>query len=129
VPVVMAVIEGNTIRWCNAGHPPPVLLTADGGRHELRGTGLPLGVDEDAVYRSEDAPLGVGDVVFACTDGLTEARRAGRQFGDERLDDLLEEHARALDPDALVLLLQREVEEWAPKLDDDLVILALRRRA
>jgi GAF domain-containing protein len=129
VPVVMAVIEGTTLRWCNAGHTPPVLLAADGGRHELRGTGLPLGVDEDARYRSEEAALRPGDVVFACTDGLTEARRAGRQFGDERLDDLLDKHARALDPDALVLLLQREVEEWAPTLDDDLVILALRRRA
>ena len=31
-------------------------------------------------------------------------------------------------PDALVNLLQREAEEWAPKLDDDIVILALRRR-
>jgi phosphoserine phosphatase RsbU/P len=117
------------MRWCNAGHTPPVLLAADGSRQELRGTGLPLGVDADAQYRSEEAALRPGDVVFACTDGLTEARRAGRQFGDERLDDLLDEHARSLDPDALVLLLQSEVESWAPKLDDDLVILALRRRA
>jgi GAF domain-containing protein len=128
VPVVIAVMDAETIRWCNAGHTPPVLLGADGSRLELRGTGLPLGVDEDAVYTGEEAPLRPGDVVFACTDGLTEARRAGRQFGDERLDDLLAEHGRSLDPDALVHLLQREVEEWAPTLDDDLVILALRRR-
>jgi GAF domain-containing protein len=129
VPVVMAVMNETTIRWCNAGHTPPVLLRADGSRVELRGTGLPLGVDEDATYTSAEAPLGPGDVVFACTDGLTEARREGRQFGDERLDDLLAEHGRTVGPDALVNLLQREVEEWAPKLDDDLVILALRRRA
>jgi GAF domain-containing protein len=129
VPVVMAVIDATTIHWCNAGHTPPVLLGADGGRLELRGTGLPLGVDEAAEYRSERAPFGPGDVVFACTDGLTEARREGRQFGDERLGDLLERHGRALEPDALVRLLQREVEEWAPTVDDDMVILALRRRA
>jgi GAF domain-containing protein len=129
VPVVMAVIDGNTIRWCNAGHTPPVLLAAGGSREELRGTGLPLGVDEDAEYTTEEAPLRPGDVVFACTDGLTEARREGRQFGDERLDDLLAEHGRALDPEALVHRLRREVEEWAPWLDDDMVILALRRRA
>jgi sigma-B regulation protein RsbU (phosphoserine phosphatase) len=129
VPVVMAVMDETSIRWCNAGHPPPVLLRADGSRLDLRGTGLPLGVDEDAAYTSEEAPLSPGDVVFACTDGLTEARREGRQFGDERLDDLLAEYGRTVGPDALVNLLQREVEEWAPTLDDDLVILALRRRA
>jgi GAF domain-containing protein len=128
VPVVFAVIDETTIRWCNAGHPPPVLLRADGSRLDLRGTGLPLGVDEEATYTSDEAPLGPGDVIFACTDGLTEARRDGRQFGDERLDALLAEHGRTIGPDALVNLLHREVEEWAPTLNDDMVILALRRR-
>ena len=49
------------------------------------------------MYTAEEAPLAAGDLVFACTDGLTEARREGRQFGDERLEDLLAEHARRLD--------------------------------
>jgi serine phosphatase RsbU (regulator of sigma subunit) len=106
-----------------------MLLAANGSRVDLRGTGLPLGVDEDAAYTTAETDLRPGDVVFACTDGLTEARREGRQFGDERLDALLAEHGRVLDPDALVHLLQREVEAWAPSLDDDMVILALRRQA
>jgi serine phosphatase RsbU (regulator of sigma subunit) len=128
VPVVMAVLDADTIRWCNAGHTPPVLLAADGSRVELRGTGLPLGVDEGAAYTSAETELKPGDVVFACTDGLTEARRDGRQFGDERLDLLLAEHGRTLAPEALVDLLHREAEDWAPSLDDDMVILALRRQ-
>jgi sigma-B regulation protein RsbU (phosphoserine phosphatase) len=129
VPVVMAVIDENSVRWCNAGHTPPVLLGADGSRHDLSGTGLPLGVDPDATYTTATAPMQPGDLVFACTDGLTEARRDGRQFGDERLDDLLAEHGRTLEPTELVHLLQHEAEAWAPSLDDDMVILAVRRRA
>jgi serine phosphatase RsbU (regulator of sigma subunit) len=129
VPIVLAVIGTTTIRWCNAGHTPPVLLTAGGEALELGGTGLPLGVDEGAGYSTAEAPFGSGDVVFACTDGLTEARRDGRQFGDERLGALLAEHGRSLEPEALVALLHREAEAWAPRLDDDVVILALRRRA
>jgi GAF domain-containing protein len=128
VPIVMALIDAETIRWCNAGHTPPVLLAAGGGERELTGTSLPLGVDEDAEYTTGRAPFGPGDVIFASTDGLTEARREGRQFGDERLGPLLAEHGRALDPDALVRLMHREAEAWAPTLDDDVVILALRRR-
>jgi len=124
----MAVINEDRVRWCNAGHTPPILLSAGGGRRELSGTGLPLGVDPDATYTTAEAPLHAGDLVFACTDGLTEARREGRQFGDERLDALLAEHGLTLEPTELVHLLQREAEAWAPRIDDDMVILALRRR-
>ena len=127
VPAVMMVLEEDRICWCNAGHTPPRLITAAGER-ELAGTGVPLGLEEGRPYTVDEAPLAPGDLVFACTDGLTEARRAGRQFGDERLDALLAEHAGALDAQALVELLRREAEAWAPDLDDDMVILALRRR-
>jgi GAF domain-containing protein len=126
VPVVMMVIDEDRIRWCNAGHTPPVVIGVE--MHELRGTGLPLGVDDEAGYETREAALHAGDLVFACTDGLTEARREGRQFGDERLPALLAEHACTLDPEALVNLLLHEAEAWSPALDDDMVILALRRR-
>jgi GAF domain-containing protein len=126
VPVVMAVLDERRIRWCNAGHTPPVLLGAE--ERELGGTGLPLGVDDNATYQTAEAPFGPGDLVFACTDGLTEARREGRQFGDERLPGLLAQYGRRLEPDELVHMLHREAEAWAPALDDDMVILALRRR-
>lgn len=129
VPAVMAVIDAQRVRWCNAGHPAPVLLAAAGGERELSRTGLPLGVEEDAAYTAAEAPLGPRDLVFAATDGLTEARREGRQFGDERLGAVLAEHGRALHPEALVRLMHREAEAWAPAIDDDVVILALRRRA
>jgi GAF domain-containing protein len=128
VPAVMMVIDEERIRWCNAGHTPPVLVTADEER-ELRGTGLPLGVDPEGSYTTQEAPFAAGDLVLGFTDGLTEARREGRQFGDERLDALIAEHARVLEPDRLVERLRAEAEAWAPGLDDDMVILALRRRS
>jgi serine phosphatase RsbU (regulator of sigma subunit) len=128
VPAVMMVIDDSRIRWCNAGHTPPVLLPAGGGQRELAGTALPLGVDpEQRSYTTQDARLGTGDLVLAFTDGLTEARREGRQFGDERLPALVAS-GRDLPPDELVQLLRTEAEQWAPALDDDMVILALRRR-
>ncbi len=129
VPAVMAVIDGDRIRWCNAGHPPPLLMTAGGEDRELGGGGLPLGVVDDAAYATAEAPFGPGDVVFVATDGLTEARREGRQFGDERLAAVLAEHGRALAPEALVRHVYEQALEWSPALDDDIVVLALRRRA
>jgi serine phosphatase RsbU (regulator of sigma subunit) len=128
VPAVMMVIDEERSRWCNAGHTPPRLLRADGGELELIGTGLPLGLGEGEGYTADEVQLGAGDLVFACTDGLTEARREGRQFGDDRLDRLLADQARGLDAEALVQLLYREAQAWSPALDDDVVVLALRRR-
>jgi GAF domain-containing protein len=126
VPAVMMVVDDDGIRWCNAGHTPPLLISP-GGERELRGTGLPLGLEEGLAYTTEEAALGAGDLLFACTDGLTEARRKGRQFGDVRMPRLLAEHAHALEAQPLVELMYREAQAWSPDLDDDVVVLALRR--
>jgi|SRR5215218_3647759 len=126
VSAFMGVIDGGALRYANAGHGSTVLLPAAGGERALRATGPPLGVGT-ADWGEEEQPFGLGDVLFAATDGLSEARRDGRFFGEARLPGLLAEHARRLGPEALVALVRREVEAWAPELDDDVVILALRR--
>jgi GAF domain-containing protein len=125
VAAFMAVITGERMRWANAGHAPPVLLGPDGAQR-LAATGVPLGVGEDVRYEEREARFAPGDVLFAATDGLVEARRDGAFFGDERLIAVLAEHGRSLEPSALVAAVHRELEAWAPDLDDDLVLLALR---
>ena len=126
VSAFMAVIGGGRLRYANAGHGSTFLLGAGGGERPLRATGLPLGVGEGD-WDEEELAFELGDVLFAATDGLAEARREGRFFGEARLPELLAEHGRRLGPEALVALVRREVEAWAPELDDDIVILALRR--
>ena len=126
VSAFMAVIDGDRLRYANAGHGSTMLLTAAGERRALPATGLPLGV-EDGGWREEELAFGLGDVLFCATDGLAEARRDGQFFGEARLPALLDEHARRLGPEALVALVRREVEAWAPELNDDVVILAVRR--
>ena len=128
VPAFLAIIEGHRLRWCNAGHPPPQLLCADGTTAPLGTTGLPLGVLDDGGYVNREAELGAGDVLVAATDGLWEARREGVQFGDARFGALLAEHGRTLEPEALARLLYDEAERWAPQLQDDIVVLAVRVR-
>jgi GAF domain-containing protein len=128
VPVFLAYAERGRLRWSNGGHTAPRLLAAAGGELELGNTGLPLGVDDDCSYSEEEASFDVGDLLFAFTDGLSEARRAGELFGDARLDELLAAHARALDPEALVEFMHRQAEEFSPLMQDDVAILALRPR-
>jgi len=125
VTAFMGVIAGGTLRWANAGHAPPWLMRAH-GEDPLKATGVPLGVEAGARYEEHETPFGPGDVLFASTDGLIEARRGGSFFGEHRLPAVLAEHGRTLTPRELVRVVYREVEAWAPQLDDDVVVLALR---
>jgi GAF domain-containing protein len=125
VTAFMGVIAGGTLRWANAGHAPPWLMRP-GGDEALKATGVPLGVEAGAHYDEREASFGHGDMLFASTDGLIEARRGGSFFGEQRLPAVLAEHGRSLAPRELVDVVYREVEAWAPQLDDDIVVLALR---
>ena len=48
----------------------------------LKATGVPLGVEASAYYEERETPFGPGDMLFASTDGLIEARRDGSFFGE-----------------------------------------------
>jgi GAF domain-containing protein/GNAT superfamily N-acetyltransferase len=125
----LAVLDGRTMRYTNAGHPPPLRLRADGGEEELGGGGVPLGVQPDACYTERELPFHPGDTLFAATDGLLEARRERRFFGDAGLPPLLAEYGRTLGAQALAELAQTEAERWAGVRNDDVAVLVVRRAA
>ena len=80
--------------YVNAGHNPPLLLGRDGERRavreELAPTGPAIGLLLNPEYRLGEATVQPGDLLFAFTDGVTEARNpAADEFGQERLEALL----------------------------------------
>ena len=116
------------MRYCNAGHPPPCLLRADGGAESLEGRGLPLGVEEDGRHEEREVEIGLGDVLFAATDGLLETRRDGAFFSDDAAArSCCPSSAAREPPQAFVERVFAAAQEWAPVLHDDVVVLALRR--
>jgi serine phosphatase RsbU (regulator of sigma subunit) len=70
-----------------------------------------------------------GDLVFAHTDGLIEARREGEMYGQERLAQLVSSWAPTLPAQELVRAVHEDVAGWADGISDDAVALALRRSA
>jgi serine phosphatase RsbU (regulator of sigma subunit) len=81
--------EKRTLAVGRGGHPAPLLLRADGTVTELGTPGPLLGPYPDASFAEDSIQLEVGDVVVAYTDGVTEARRDGDVFGEDRLRDEL----------------------------------------
>ena len=81
-------------------------------------------------FEQRELAFGPDDLLFASTDGLTEARRGGEQLGQARVSALVAEHAAAgLSPQALVELAYARALQWAPQLDDDVALIALRPRS
>jgi len=103
------------------GHPPPLLLAADGGLRALAPTAYatPLGLHPD--IRPCTFSVGAGDRLVFYTDGLLEARdRFGRYF---RLEDCL---GTLRQPDleaAADGLLGRLMAHTGHRLDDDAALL------
>lgn len=73
-----------------AGHPLPLLRSADGSVTEVGTPGRPLGVDAGVRFGAATVELAPGSTLVLYTDGVTEARDdAGRQFGEEGLAGVL----------------------------------------
>jgi phosphoserine phosphatase RsbU/P len=78
--------EQRIFRYCNAGHPLPILLRAGSKALRLENEGAVLGVFPQWRYETSCQPLEYGDRLLLYTDGITEAEnRATEEFGEERL--------------------------------------------
>ncbi len=87
VTLFYGVFDAATRRltWCNAGHPPPLLLR-DGAIQELAEGDLILGVDADENYSQHVLDLRADNVLLMYTDGLTDAMNfQGQTWGKPRL--------------------------------------------
>ena len=120
------------IRYCNAGHPPPLLLR--GGRRRAwscAAAGSRSASTRTARYDEREPAFEPGDVAVRLPPtGCSRRAASGRFFGDERLPALLAEHGRTLAPQALGRArAARRPRRWAPSLHDDVVVLALAPRA
>lgn len=110
--------------YANAGHPPAVVLRADGTAEQLPwADDAPLGLGV-APRTSRTCAFHHGDTVLAFTDGLIERRDEDIDAGQRRLL----EHARALGTGGLRETLPRIVESVRDHTrEDDVAALAVRR--
>jgi hypothetical protein len=118
----------STFQWIAAGHPPPVLIHADGSMEELTGAGTyPLGIsDAERTFTTNRHRLRPGERLLLYSDGLTERRLAdGTLLGLDGLLPIL--RAGAADSAAeIVRNLHDAAINASPKpLRDDATVLLL----
>lgn len=126
-----AVLDVRTgeVAFCNAGHPPSLILRMDGTVEAIRDvSGVALGVMEDLDYETGTFHLSAGDTVLLYTDGVTEAQ----DISDALYEEIrLIEHVGTLagqEPAGIIAAVERAVEGFvgeAPQFDD-ITMLSLR---
>ena len=111
-------LENGHMRFCNAGHNPPVLLT-DSKKMLSVEANLPLGIMPGMDFKEQEMQFRYDDAIFLYTDGLTEAENsAHEQFGEERMLESLHgrkgayEHLRCMEKKVSAFVAE------APQSDD-----------
>jgi PAS domain S-box-containing protein len=117
---------GVRVTLSSGGHPPPILLRADGSATPVGCPGTLLGVVPEPVLGDESFELHPGDALFLYTDGVTEAHAPERILDSEDIARMLEDWP-GTDAAALV----NHVEEVVRSLGvgaphDDIAMLAVR---
>lgn len=122
--------ETRTLQYCNAGHNPPLLVSANGKWRALKTGGLLMGVFDKQQFKSETIHLERGDLLLFYTDGLPEAHTPlpeRVEYSEQRILDFLLRN-RNLKASTLVDKLLREVNNFTNSAHqhDDLTLLAIR---
>lgn len=118
--------------YCSAGHPPALLLRADGKLESLSEGGPLLGVLPEASFVSGSVELRVGDVLLVYSDGILEARNYGDQeFGVEHLEAQLRRSQQIGAADAVLFSVLGAVQDFAGACPqaDDMSLVVVRRRS
>lgn len=115
--------------YCNGGHPSAAVLRADAEVARLPVTGPVLGALPDVHLEHGETRLSLEDTLFLYTDGLTEARRDGELYGEDRLFAVLAE-APDHRPRKLMHTVVADMMEYSHgQLRDDLALLVVRLSA
>ncbi|MBP2303515.1 PP2C family protein-serine/threonine phosphatase [Azospirillum picis] len=118
--------DGRVLRFCQAGHPNPVVLPLRGRPVAVGNGGFPVGLFPDADYETVEVRLEPGDRMFFYSDGVTEcAAPDGTLYSQDRLHQVLE-LTRTASLDRMIAAIQTELHGWhqGGSFDDDVSIVA-----
>ncbi len=117
------------LRYVNAGHNPPIIISKDGKVRRLDPTGFCLGMFPSVSYGVEQVKIEKGETVVLYTDGITDTRNSlNQEFGEDKLIGLLKKNAKK--PAAeIISKLNNELGTFSSGVDpfDDMTLIVLKR--
>ncbi len=123
-------LSNGVLRYCCAGHNPPILRSRDGSIRELSTPGIALGVIEEAALHSASTIINPGETLVCYTDGVTESFDEHEDlYGVPRLIDVIQRTHN--DPAAhIVSAIAEDIAAFSDgRIYDDVTMLVIRRNA
>jgi serine phosphatase RsbU (regulator of sigma subunit)/CRP-like cAMP-binding protein len=122
--------SSHEVRYTNAGHDHPFLLSASGVQERLDRGGVIVGILEEFPFEEGVARMEPGDVLLVYSDGIAEATSGGgEQFGEQRIRQALEQvRDRPAEEvcDAVLRAVRAHTGDAPPV--DDMTLVVIRRR-
>ena len=118
--------NARVLRYCNAGHLPPIIVRATGEAFPLEVNGTVVGLFDGVTYDESTVVMQPGDIFVAYSDGVTEPENEFGEFGEDRLIALVKEHRRKPLP-RIAEIVTGAVADWigeAEQPDDVTIVLA-----
>jgi len=119
----------NTITWIGCGHEETLLCRVNGDIQLLPNQHPPMGVLDGQSFTQDEEALAIGDAVFLCSDGLTDAIGAdGERIGRDLLNQTVQQVVMAHPaPAAALHSLRREILHDDVQVVDDITMLLIKR--
>ena len=116
--------------YCSAGHPPALLLRADGQMELLSIGGPVLGAVQTALFDRGSVSLDARDLLLVCSDGILESfNEADQEFGGKRLETELRRAEGGSAESVLFSVLGAVQDFAAPRpLTDDMTLVIVKSR-
>lgn len=111
-----------SLTYSSAGHPAPLVCSANGEMYELGSGGLPLGMRDQTLAPATKVTLSPGTLIVLYTDGLLEFNRDLVE-GEKLLKAALAAEVRNLSRNPATTIYERVVKN--PTHTDDVAILTL----
>lgn len=111
-------LSSRVIHFSNAGQTFPY-LAREGELIEMKLSGLPIGLFDNAIYSSLEVSFQPGDRLILYSDGINEASNINNeQYGLPRLETAIRHHV-ALSPELLLHKLINELSQFCADASDD----------
>lgn len=119
----------NVITWIGCGHEEAMVLRGHDGFELLPNQHPPLGILDRQDFMQNETPLGIGDAVFLCSDGLTDAiggdgERIGRDAVNQEVRRIVLANPA---PAAALHSLRRKILHDDIQIVDDITMVLLMR--
>ncbi|HYE25576.1 MAG TPA: SpoIIE family protein phosphatase [Clostridia bacterium] len=115
--------------YSNAGHLPPLIVSANGSVRELETGGTVVGLFGDMTYPDAAVRMQPGDIFVAYSDGVTEPENEFGEFGTERLAQIIQEN-RDESLQRITDTVMTAVQDWigSNEQPDDVTLVLARAR-